>query len=203
MLRTLQHLCGVGHQFNRAQSCFVPRQHGCFGKCLVNCFACRQACRLAHDSLPMNKAAISPDALNRFRDAALHYTHSAKARASRLLTLKDDIAALRKRGISYRAIGELLTQSGIPASDTCVTNFCHRVLKERLMRKPSAKRRASRQANRPASPKTTPAPSAQVTLPSAPAATIKPTSMPAETSAFTARGPRIAKVEQLPPGETI
>ena len=42
-----------------------------------------------------------------------------KPRASRLLTLKDDIAALRKRGISYRAIGELLTQNGIPASDTC------------------------------------------------------------------------------------
>ena len=95
----------------------------CFGKCLANCFACRQPCRLAHASLLMNKNAISPEALNRFRAAASQYTHTAKSRASRLLTLKDDIAALRKRGISYRAIGELLTQNGIPASDTCVTNF--------------------------------------------------------------------------------
>ena len=45
---------------------------------------------------------------------------TAKSRASRLLALKDDIAALRKRGVSYRAISELLTQNGITASDTCV-----------------------------------------------------------------------------------
>jgi hypothetical protein len=51
----------------------------------------------------MNKAAIPLEALNRFRAAASHYTPTAKSRASRLLTLKDDIAALRKRGISYRA----------------------------------------------------------------------------------------------------
>jgi len=151
----------------------------------------------------MNKAAISQEALNRFRAAASEYTHTAKSRASRLLTLKDDIAALRKRGISYRAIGELLTQSGIPASDTCVTNFCHRVLKERLVHKSSAKRRASRHANRPASPKTTPDASAKTKLPPAPATTPKPTTMPAETSAFASRGPRIAKVEMLPPGEEI
>jgi hypothetical protein len=151
----------------------------------------------------MNRNAIPPEALDRFRAAASQYTHTAKSRASRLLTLKDDIAALRKRGISYRAIGELLTQSGIPASDTCVTNFCHRVLKERLAHKSSAKGRASRHANHPASPKTTPDASAKTKLPPAPATTSKPTTMPAETSAFASRGPRIAKVEMLPPGETI
>jgi hypothetical protein len=151
----------------------------------------------------MNKVAIPLEALDRFRAAASQYTHTAKSRASRLLTLKDDIAALRKRRISYRAIGELLTQSGIPASDTCVTNFCHRVLKEKLAHKSSAKRRASRHANRPASPKTTPVAPVKVTLPPAPATTGKSTTKPTETSAFTSRGPRIAKVELLPPGETI
>ena len=171
--------------------------------CFVCCFACRQPCRLAHASLPMNKSAISPEALNRFRVAASQYTHTAKSRASRLLTLKDDIAALRKRGISYRAISELLTQNGIPASDTCVTNFCHRVLKENaraqvIRQAPCftscqpccfAKKRAgcpgqshvaARAGHTPARPH-----------------------RPAETSAFTSRGPRIAKVELLPPGETI
>jgi hypothetical protein len=152
----------------------------------------------------MNKTAIPQEALNRFRDAASQYTHTAKSRASRLLTLKDDIAALRKRGISYRAIGELLTQSGIPASDTCVTNFCHRVLKEKLAHKSSAKRHASRHAKRPASPRTAPIAAPKVTLPPAPATTPnKPTTMPTETSAFTSCEPRIAKVELLPPGETI
>jgi len=122
-----------------AHWCFVSRQRCCFAKC----FACRQPCRHAHASSAMNKIAISQEALNRFRNASSEYKHTAKSRASRLLTLKDDIAALRKRGISYRAISELLTQSGIRASDTCVTNFCHRVLKEKFARKASATRRAS------------------------------------------------------------
>jgi hypothetical protein len=151
----------------------------------------------------MNKTAISEEALNRFRTAASEYTHTAKSRASRLLRLKDDIAALRKRGISYRAISELLTQNGIPASDTCVTNFCHRVLKDKPAHRPSVNRRASHHANRVASPKTTPAAPPKAVLPPAPATTGKPAPAPAETSAFTSRGPRIAKVELLPPGETI
>ncbi|HZI31816.1 MAG TPA: hypothetical protein VFF11_05715, partial [Candidatus Binatia bacterium] len=129
----------------------------------------------------MNKTAIPPEALNRFRSAASQYTRAAKSRASRLLTLKEDIAALRKRGISYRAIGEMLTQSGIPASDTCVTNFCHRVLKEKVARKSSARRRASRQAHGPASPKTAPVATVKVTLPPPPATTNKPTTKPTET----------------------
>ena len=149
----------------------------------------------------MNKSAIPLEALNRFRAAASHYTPTAKSRASRLLTLKDDIAALRKRGISYRAISELLTQTGIPTSDTCVTNFCHRVLKEKLAHKSSAKRSASRHANRPASPKSAPDASHKTTLPTVPANTGKTTSVPADDASFTSRGPHIAKVELLNPDE--
>jgi len=48
----------------------------------------------------MNKPTILPDALNRFRQAASQYARTAKSRASRLLALKEDIAALRKRGVS-------------------------------------------------------------------------------------------------------
>ena len=151
----------------------------------------------------MNLAAISPDALNRFRHAASLLTQDANSRASRLLTLKEDIATLRKHGISYRAISELLTQNGIPTSDVSVMKFCHRFLNEGRSRKPSAKRRTSRPASRPASPKSTPVAPAKATLPPAPAITGKSVTVPAETSAFTSRGPRIAKVEQLPPGEQI
>jgi hypothetical protein len=151
----------------------------------------------------MNLAAISPDALNRFRHAASLLTQDANSRASRLLTLKEDIATLRKHGISYRAISELLTQNGIPTSDVSVMKFCHRFLNEGRSRKPSAKRRASRPASRAASPKSAPVAPAKATLPPAPAITGKSVTVPAETSAFTSRGPRIAKVEQLPPGEQI
>jgi len=151
----------------------------------------------------MNKSAISEEALNRFRVAMSEYKHVAKSRASRLLTLKDDIAALRKRGISYRAISELLTQNGITASDTCVTNFCHRVLKERLVHKSTTKRRASHRATHDASPPRPSAAPAKITSPPSPPPTSKAAAVTTETSAYVTRGPRIAKVEQLPPGETI
>jgi hypothetical protein len=147
----------------------------------------------------MNKTAISPEALNRFREAASQYNHVAKSRASRLLALKEDIAALRKRGISYRSISELLAQNGISASDTCVTNFCHRVLKEPPIRKSATKRRATLNGKRGASTTHSPAAPAKTT----PAPVAKPVAVPVETRPFAARGPRIAKVEQLPPGETI
>ena len=151
----------------------------------------------------MNKSAISEEALNRFRAAMSEYKHVARSRASRLFALKDDIVVLRKRGISYRAISELLTQSGIPASDTCVTNFCHRVLKERSVHKSSGKRPASRRANHRVSLTRSPAAPAKPTSPPPLVPTGQPATGTIETSPFVTRGPRIAKVEQLPPGETI
>jgi len=139
----------------------------------------------------MNLDAIPPDALDRFRHAAALLTQNVNARASRLLTLKEDIATLRSHGVSYRSISDLLTQNGIPTSDVSVMKFCHRYLNEKRPRKSSANRRPANRANR-ASPSKT-----------APAINPKPAPAPSETSAFTSRGPRIAKVEQLPPGETI
>src|SRR5580658_7604375 len=119
----------------------------------------------------MNKTAIPQEALNRFRAAASQYNQIAKSRASRLLALKDDIIALRKRGVSYRAISELLTQSGIAASDTCVINFCHRILKERR-RKPSATSRATPDANLNPTRKTAPNAVAKAPLSATPDSTV-------------------------------
>jgi hypothetical protein len=118
----------------------------------------------------MNSPTIPPDVLNRFRHAASQYALTARSRASRLPALKDDIAALRKRGVSYRAISELLTQSGITASDTCVMNFCHRVLKERR-RNSSVTQRARSNANPHVARKTAPDVTVKTTLPSVPATT--------------------------------
>ncbi len=151
----------------------------------------------------MTKPVIPPDALNRFRNAAAQFAHHAAPRASRLLALKDDIAALRKRGVSYRAISELLTQSGIAASNTCVMRFCHRVLKERHPRKPTVARSAAPVINIQAAPKSAPATVPKVAPAAAPAVTNNVPPAPTEDSLFRSRGPRIAKVEQLPPGETI
>jgi hypothetical protein len=151
----------------------------------------------------MNLNAIPPDALDRFRRAAALLTQNANLRASRLLTLKEDIATLRKHGVSYRSISDLLTQNGIPTSDVSVMKFCHRYLNEKRSRKSSANRRPANRANRANLSKTAPVAPARATPPPTPTTNPKPASTPVETSAFASRGPRIAKVEQLPPGETI
>jgi hypothetical protein len=109
-----------------------------------------------------------------------------------LLIVKEEIATLRKRGISYRSISELLTQSGISTSNVSVMKFCHRFLNEKRSRKSSANRRQANRANRVVSPKSTPPIPDKATH-----------AVPPESSSFTTRGPRIAKVEQLPPGEKI
>jgi hypothetical protein len=144
----------------------------------------------------MNKTVIPADALNRFRHAASQFAGSVAPRASRLLILKDDIAALRQRGISYRAISELLGQSGIGATPSCVMRFCRRVLKERRSRKSFVARRVARKNALKEAAKTTlpvaPSVSKQV-APSAPVQT--------ENAPVKIRGPHIAKVELLPPGE--
>lgn len=148
----------------------------------------------------MNLTAIPSDALNRFRHAASLLTQDANSRASRLLILKEEIANLRNHGVSYRSISELLTQNGIPTSNVSVMKFCHRFLNEKRPRKSSANRRPVNRANRAKSSKAASVAPAKITPP---AITPKPASVPAEISPFTTRGPRIAKVEQLPPGETI
>jgi hypothetical protein len=148
----------------------------------------------------MNKPAIPLDALNRFRHAASQYARTAKSRASRLLSLKEDIVALRKRGVSYRAISELLTQNGITTSDTCVMNFCHRILMERR-HKPFVARRVKSDANHPAARKAVPNATDKAALPAKPPTVVDASPGPTESAPVKIRGPHIAKVEMLPPGE--
>jgi hypothetical protein len=148
----------------------------------------------------MNKPTILPDALNRFRHAASQYALTTKSRASRLLALKEDIAALRKRGVSYRAISELLTQCGITASDTCVMNFCHRILMERR-HKPFVARRAKSDASHSVGRKAPPNATEKTALPATPATIVDALPPPTEGAPVKIRGPHIAKVELLPPGE--
>lgn len=148
----------------------------------------------------MNKVAINADALDRFRTAASRFARSTASRASRLLSVKDDIAALRKKGASYRSISELLTQSGIAASDTCVMRFCQRVLGEKRARgaerKPSVAPRAASGTNIHPAPKPALNETAQAAflddlLSAAPA--LSP------STAKTEGGPRIARIEFAKP----
>jgi DNA-binding protein H-NS len=150
----------------------------------------------------MNPLTIPDDALKRFRDAATKFTRDASPRASRLLAVKDDIATLRNKGASFRTIGELLTQNGIAASDTCVMRFCQRELGEKSTR--SAKRKSV------AAPKSTPAANGHAASPApltkaAQAVLLDNllSAVPANLSVKPASesGPRIARIEFAKPGE--
>jgi hypothetical protein len=148
----------------------------------------------------MNSHVIPPEALNRFRNAASQYALSTKARTSRLQALKDDIAALRKRGVSYNAISELLAQSGITASATCVMNFCHRVLNERR-RRPSTVSRPKPNVNGHKNQNSKPSATVIINSPEVPDTTLLPLPVPIDNARSRVRGPHIAKVELLKPGE--
>lgn len=150
----------------------------------------------------MNSITIPEAALKRFRDAAANFSHDAKSRASRLLAVKDDIAALRKKGASYRTISELLTRNGIAASDTCVMRFCHRELGEKPSRDAKRKPEATPKAPRPAKNHAkSPAP-----LPEAAQAVLLDDLLsvaPGNSASKTTNddGPRIAKIEYAKPGQ--
>ena len=150
----------------------------------------------------MKPITISDAAVKRFRDAAAQFARDATPRASRLLLVRDDIAALRDKGASFRTISALLKGNGITASDTCVMRFCHRQLGEKPGR--DAKRKSS------AAPKPAPVGNGNTTPPvpitkaaqavfldnllSAVPENLSP-NLPAEG------GPRIARIEFAKPGE--
>lgn len=149
------------------------------------------------------KPIVIPDAaLKRFRDAASQFASGTAPRTSRLLLVKNDIAALRDKGASFRTIAELLAQNGIAASDTCVMRFCQRELGHKPVR--YAKRKPS------AAPKTAPventatAPAAAMSE-AAHAALLDnllsavPPDLAVKVSGES--GPRIARIEFAKPGE--
>jgi hypothetical protein len=104
----------------------------------------------------MKEITIPTDALARFRAAASEFTGDAKRRASRLEAVRDDIAAMRAKGASFRTISEMLSRCGIRASDTCVMRFCRRGLGEQPVRVARPKSRAAVHKNGSAAPKAAP-----------------------------------------------
>lgn len=150
----------------------------------------------------MKSITIPDDARERFRNAATKFSRDATPRASRLLSVKDDIAALRKKGASFRTIGELLTQNGIAASDTCVMRFCHSQLGEKpvrgVKRKPVAAPKSAPAVNGHATSSATMTEASQVGL-----LDDLLSAVPAHLSPKPVGegGPRIARIEFAKPGE--
>ena len=129
---------------------------------------------------------------NLIREAAAQFQPRRRPRFQNLQPCRDVIVELREKGASCEAIAELLTRYGVKTSRTMVNEFVHILCqpKEGRRRKSLLKRRT---------PVVTRPPSAAL-----PAAVIK--SMPAApepipSAPIKTRGPHIAKVELLKPGE--
>lgn len=119
-----------------------------------------------------------------------------------LKSVHDSIVELRKRKISYSAIAELLRQHGVKTSRARVAEYGRMVLEGGKSRKRRKRVAAAPAVNVLALPQNTPVMSAKL----APATPVLAPNgdmalQPKENSAFISRGPRIAKIEQLPPDE--
>jgi hypothetical protein len=160
---------------------------------------------------PVKVLTIPADAFARFRAAAAEFARSTKPRVSQLEAVRDDIAALRTKGASFRTISELLGRCGIRASDTCVMRFCQRVLGEAPARQRKAKHRVASRSAENASPNSAKNANGQATQ-----STVSTASEAAQVALLddllsyqpraqdkspTQSGPRIAKIKFANPGE--
>jgi len=118
----------------------------------------------------------------------------------------DSIVELRGKNASYAAIAELLEHHGVKTSRARVAEYGRIVLEGGKSRKRRKRANTALAANIPATPQNAPAVTAKP-APFTPTPTAAPTgnvmSPLNENSLYTSRGPHIAKVELLPPGETI
>jgi hypothetical protein len=79
------------------------------------------------------------------RKAVQSFSSKRPAKFRDLLPAKDLIEELRQKQASFTAIGELLTQHGLPTSKTAIAGFCHEILGEVRKRR----RRARKDMNKP------------------------------------------------------
>jgi len=119
-----------------------------------------------------------------------------------LKPVHDSIVELRRQNASYSAIADLLQQHGVKTSRARVAEYGRIVLEGGRSRKRRKRANTAPMANALVASQTAPAVAAKPT-PATPAPTAAPAGNvpppPKENSAFTSRGPRIARVEQLSP----
>jgi hypothetical protein len=159
----------------------------------------------------MKEITIPHDALTRFRAAASDFAGSTKSRVSRLEAARDDIAAMRAKGASFRTISEMLSRCGIRASDTCVMRFCRHALGEQPVRARNAAHHAALHKNTRTAPKPA-APAKVLAAPSSSPLVAEEAQVallddllnfpPSDSAKSSAQGgPRIAKIQFANPNE--
>jgi hypothetical protein len=71
----------------------------------------------------------------RLAQAIRDYTPRHPTKFQKLLPLKDSIAELRSKGVSYAAIADILRNINVPVASDTVFRFCHEVLGEPMTRR--------------------------------------------------------------------
>jgi hypothetical protein len=128
---------------------------------------------------------------NLIREAAAQFQPRRRPRFQNLQPCRDVIVELREKGASCEAIAELLTRYGVKTSRTMVNEFVH------IMCQPKEGRRR-KSLLKTATPVAAPPPA---TLPAATSKTMPAVIEPISSAPVKTRGPHIAKVELLKPGE--
>ena len=128
---------------------------------------------------------------NLMREAAAQFQPRRRPRFQNLQPCRDVIVELREKGASCEAIAELLTRYGVKTSRTMVNEFVH------TLSQPKGSRRRKSLLN-PVIPTAAPPPAI---LPAAPIKTLPANPEPIPSAPVKTRGPHIAKVELLKPGE--
>jgi hypothetical protein len=151
----------------------------------------------------MNTPATSTPDLEGLRKAVMEFRPDLhRLPFINLRQVHDSIAELRKQKASYASIADLLKQHGVKTSRARVAEYGRIVLDGGKSRRRRKRAKITALAN-----PLVPVPSAPVmAVKPAPATTAPATAEnvlppPKESSPFVSRGPRIAKVEQLPPEE--
>ena len=129
---------------------------------------------------------------NLIREAAAQFQPRRRPRFQNLQPCRDVIVELREKGASCEAIAELLTRYGVKTSRTMVNEFVH------ILCQPKGGRRRKSFLKLGTSV-VTPTPSAA--LPAAVIKTMPATPEPISSAPIKTRGPHIAKVELIKPGE--
>jgi hypothetical protein len=116
-----------------------------------------------------------------------------------LKPVHDSIVELRRQNVSYAAIAEMLQQHGVKTSRARVAEYGRIILEGGKSRKRRKRARTMPAVNTPATPQSAPAVAAKPAPATAPADNVTPP--PEEYSPYRSRGPHIANVKMMTPGE--
>jgi hypothetical protein len=151
----------------------------------------------------MNMPTTSTPDLEGLRKAVQEFQPSPhRVPFTSLKLVHDSIVDMRRRKFSYATITDLLQQHGVKTSRARVAEYGRTVLDGGKTRRRRKRAKSESIVAVAAAPQSAPAVTAKPT-PATPAPASNFPSPSKENFAFASRGPRIAKVEQLPPGETI